>query len=261
VPSSQSAQCQRDTDDDDGSRHLKRAATIPADRRRSPARCVRHAQEVTDQPAWTIFSGPERLRAEYRRLHGRMTDAVAFELPITEEAIDALLEAEGADYKPGQQLPMTAVSPELRDVLIDELTEGAYTLFEADSGRGASGNAVALEIMGHIADAGGVIAVSAAAYTGTQRIYQRLRSAMGRRPLISLGAAVHLAAADLVDRLGTTDLQVHGYGDARTPAPDASYSGEDHFFVVFAHRQDLHSYLVDARGRTHYLGAVARRTI
>jgi hypothetical protein len=216
--------------------------------------------ETPGEPTWTIFEAPQRLRDEYRRLHGRMTDAIAFELPITNEAIDALLEAEGAEYEPGMQLPEWAVSPEVRRAVEECVPDGGYGYYEADSGRGASGYAVALELMGYVADAGGVLALSAAAYKGTRHLYDRLRSTLGRRPLVSLGAALHLAAADLVDRLDPPqEFSVHGCGDARTPAPDASYSGDDHFFIVFSTDRGLHSYLVDAYGRVHYLGQVPIR--
>jgi hypothetical protein len=96
---------------------------------------------------------------------------------------------------------------------------------------------------------------------GVRRLYQRLAKAMGRRPLISLGTAVFLAAADLSERLGTSEFSLHGRGDARTGSPDASYSGDDHFFVIFERRRILFSYLVDARGRVHFQGELAMRNI
>jgi hypothetical protein len=212
---------------------------------------VRHAEEVTE-PQWTIFEGPERLQAEYRRLHGRMTDLVALELPITEEAIEELLESEG-DWEPGSQLPASAVAPDVHAAITELLPDGSFAYFDADSGRGASGYAVALEVMGYVADAGGVLALGAMAFNRTRHLYERLRQRIGRRPLVSLGAAVHLAAADLVDRLGTDEFTLHGRGDARTGSPDASYSGDDRFWVIFERDLTLYVYIVDAYGRVTYL--------
>jgi hypothetical protein len=97
---------------------------------------VRHAHDMTE-PKWTIFEGPERLQEEYRRLHGRMTDLVAFELPITEEAIGQLLESEG-EWEPGSELPASAVAPEVHAAVTELVPENSFCYYDADSGRGAS---------------------------------------------------------------------------------------------------------------------------
>ncbi len=70
-----------------------------------------------------------------------------------------------------------------------------------------------------------------------------------------------LAAADLSERLGTAEFSLHGRGDARTGSPDASYSGDDYFFVIFERQRVLYSYLVDARGRVHFQSQLAMRDI
>jgi hypothetical protein len=60
-----------------------------------------HAVAVTDPKAaeLTIFTLPDLLQGEYRRFHGRMTDVVAFELPITDEGFE-FLESQGSAYQP-----------------------------------------------------------------------------------------------------------------------------------------------------------------
>src|SRR4051812_14168761 len=75
-----------------------------------------------------------------------------------------------------------------------------YEVHDADSGRGASGYALALEIVGLVADAGGAATVGVVAWRTFRRVYDAVRRRTGRRPVISLGAAQFLAAADLVDR-------------------------------------------------------------
>lgn len=216
--------------------------------------------ESATNSEFTIFTGQELLQDQYRKLHGRMTDLVGFELPITDEAIEQLLEAEGDDYVPGRELPATSVSDTLHATVVDALPDDVEArYFEADSGRGASGYAVALELTGYVADVGGAGTILWASALGVRRLYKRLSEALGRRPLISVGTAVYLAAADLSERIGTSDFDLHGRGDARSGSPDASYAGDDHFFVIFERDRVLYSYLIDARGRVHFQGEVQMR--
>lgn len=64
--------------------------------------------------------------------------------------------------------------------------------------------------------------------------------------MVSLGAAEHLAAADLVDRVGAADFELAGSGDMRSNSQDRSFTGGDGFFVVFGTRERLHHYHVTA---------------
>lgn len=224
---------------------------------------VRHAVVVanSEPEELTIFTLPELLQNEYRKYHGRMTDVVAFELPITVEGVD-FLEADESACNAGRELPLSAVSEDLRAVVMNALPEEAHARFyDADSGRGASGYAVALEVAGYVADVFGAGTATWLGAQGVRRLYERIAGRLGRRPLISLGTAVFLAAADLSEKVGAVDFRLHGRGDARTGAPDASFSGEDHFFVIFERDRTLHSYLVDARGRVHYQGTLRMRNI
>ena len=189
-----------------------------------------------------------------------MTDAVGFELPITHEAVGVLLAAEGLEFDSDQQLSSDSVPSEIHEAVVECLPDGANSrYFQADSGRGASGYAVALELAGYIADVGGAGTALWASAVGVRRLYDRLRQAMGRRPLVSMGTAVYLAAADLSERIGTSAFHLHGRGDARSGSPDASYSGDDHFYIIFERDRVLYSYLVDARGRVHFLGELTMR--
>lgn len=216
--------------------------------------------QAAEEPAHTIFTMPELLRDEYRRLHGRMTDVVAFELPITDRAVDELLEAEDGTYQIGREMPDYSVAEDLHAAVLEALPDGAEPrYYDADSGRGASGYAIALELVGFVADVGGASTAAWLTAVGVRRLYERIRKQMGHRPLISLGTAVYLAAADLSERLGSDDFLLYGRGDARSHVLDASYSGDDHFFVFFEKERTLHSYLVDARGRVHYQGELRMR--
>jgi hypothetical protein len=188
------------------------------------------------------------------RPHGRMTTVVAFELPITETAIDQLLAAEARIGKDLDTLPITAIDSSLAQTIDSELAGTKYTLYAADAGRGASGYVVALEIAGYIADIGGALATVTAGIHLTRRLYARLRERLGHPPLVSLGTACFLAAADLCERLSSTDFRLHGAGDTRGGSPDRSYSGNDCFYVIFDRGQDLCFYAVDAYGRVTFLG-------
>jgi hypothetical protein len=123
----------------------------------------------------------------------------------------------------------------------------------ADFGRGASGYAAALQIVEAI---GGVAA--ATLYQGAKKItvaaYRAVRRRLGRRPFVSLGAAKHLATADLIERAGFDDFLLVGAGDVATPPPDQSFTGADQFWVVFERFPDLFVYIVDGAGRCHYMG-------
>lgn len=207
-----------------------------------------------------VLDAPRKLREEYRRGHGRLTDLVAFELPMSSRGVDLQLEAEGEPYDPDATVLGESLEPELLAIVRAEVSaDAAPRLVAADSGRGASGYAVALELQGYIADFGGTVAFGVLAWQQVKRLYDRLTARMGRPPLVSLGAATYLAAADLAGRLGTPDFVLHGATDARSNPPDRSYTGDDNFVVIFERDRRLHTYLVDARGRAHYFGSVQMR--
>jgi hypothetical protein len=188
-------------------------------------------------------------------MHGRMTRRVAFELPITEAAIDFLLEHE-TGYTAPSELPRFAVDDQTLAAIDSEVDPSEYVLMEGDVGRGASGYGVAFELIGRIADVGGVIAFGGAAIATVRRLHQKISERLGRPPLVSLGAACYLAAADFVDRFGTHDFELHGMGDTRLHPPDSAYTGNDCFFVIFQREHDLYFYAVDAYGKTTYLSTV-----
>jgi hypothetical protein len=180
-----------------------------------------------------------------------MTEVVAFELPITDEGIRA---AEADPTEQSSPLSITAIEAGLAETINAELSEQGYALFSADSGRGASGYAVALEIIGVIADVGGATALAVSSIQLTRRLYEKLRNRIGRPPFVSLGTACFLAAAELSERLGHTDFRLHGAGDTRRRPSDSSYTGNDCFYVIFDHGDDLFFYAVDASGKVKYLG-------
>lgn len=61
--------------------------------------------------------------------HGRMTKVVAFELPITDSAIQHLLETE-TDMTTGfQPLPMTSVEAPIAETIQQELGDTPFALY------------------------------------------------------------------------------------------------------------------------------------
>jgi hypothetical protein len=193
--------------------------------------------------------------SQQQETHGRMTNVVAFELPITDSAINLLLEAEtepdmGTWFKP---LPMTAVEAPVAETIQEELGDTPFAIYSGDVGRGASGYGAVLEIANFIATYGGAVAVLAEGAKVVVRLYKKLHERLGHRPLISLGTACYLAAADLSERFPNGDFRLHGFGDTRKQSPDSSYTGFDCFYVVFERDSELFFYAVDARGEVKYL--------
>ena len=136
---------------------------------------------------------------------------------------------------------------------IEHETGLALKFRDADVGRGASGFGAAVEIIGAIAVLGG----AAAAVEHTARLvkwaYHKIASATGGRPWVSLGAAEHLAMADLIDRVDA-EPRLLGSGDMNSNSGDRAFTGGDAFFVVLSTDSELHHYHVSAYGEVHYIG-------
>ena len=124
---------------------------------------------------------------------------------------------------------------------------------DADVGRGASGCGAAVEIVRAIAVVGGASAAVEQAARLVKWAYHKIASTTGGRPWVSLGAAEHLAVADLIDRVGS-EARVLGSGDMCSHSPDRAFTGGDAFFVVLATESELHHYHVSAYGEVHYIG-------
>lgn len=126
-------------------------------------------------------------------------------------------------------------------------------LHDVTVGRGASNLGVAVELLEPIAIVGGASAAVIEAARLVRGCYRRFARRTGRRPLISLGAAEHLALADLVDR-ASGEPTVFRSGDMCTSSPDRQFTGGDAFYVVLATETALHHYHVTAYGELHYIG-------
>jgi 3-oxoacyl-[acyl-carrier-protein] synthase III len=183
-----------------------------------------------------------------------MTSVVAFELPVAEEAVLQHLEEEAIDEARIDEVIPKALDPALTAALAQELAGTEYGLFAADSGRGASGYAVALEVLSIVANFGGATATIAGGIALTSRLYRWLQQRLSQRVKVSLGAACFLAAAHLADRLGQVEFRLHGAGDTRNRPHDFAYTGNDCFYVIFERRLDLFFYAVDAYGDVTPLG-------
>ncbi|MXV89820.1 MAG: hypothetical protein F4004_03995 [Acidimicrobiia bacterium] len=122
-----------------------------------------------------------------------------------------------------------------------------------DAGRGAGYLGIAVEVLEPIATVGGASAAVIEAARFVRWAYRKVAERMGRRPMISLGAAEYLSMAELIDRVGSTPW-VLGSGDMSAHSPDRGFTGGDAFFVVLATESELHHYHVSAYGEVFFIG-------
>ena len=138
---------------------------------------------------------------------------------------------------------------------IEEETGLTLKFREADVGRGASGSGAAVQIVEAVAVAGG--GGAAASIREASRVvrwaYRKIATSTGHRPMILLGAAEHLAMADLIDRMDAVP-RLLGSGDMDSNSQDRAFTGGDAFFVVLATDSELHHYHVSACGEVFYIG-------
>ena len=136
---------------------------------------------------------------------------------------------------------------------IEQETGRSLEFREVDAGRGAGYLGIAVEVLGPVATVGGASAAAVQAARLVTWAYHKIASATGHRPMISLGAAEHLAMADLIDRADSQPRLI-GSGDVCSGSPDKAFTGGDVFFVVLAADTELHSYHVSAYGELSYVG-------
>jgi hypothetical protein len=198
-----------------------------------------------ENPQMTGASGTNAAEAsnEDPRVANRLDPAVVF-------IIDALLDDETDGL---QDPPLTPATARVVEEIGTDLGSRP-TLRPADVGRGASGIGFALQVLEAIDTYGGALALSGSAALGVRRCYRRLRKSAGRAPLISLGAAQFLAAADLVDRIGQEEIRLYGSGGACSQSPDRSFTGGDAFYVILVASRRMHIYVVSAFGEAQYIG-------
>lgn len=194
----------------------------------------------------------EHALQQVRSFHGRSTDAIGIELPLRDGYDDIDFEQTSGDGS----VPLDAVDPALLAEIDAVASNLRYRLFPADAGRGASGQAIAWEVIGHVSDVGGVLALAWGTANGVRLVYRAIAKKLGRRPCVSLGTATFLAAADLCDRLGHDTFELASRGEVVDPPPDFSYTGDNYFFCFFRADARLHSYIVHEFGRVSYLGPI-----
>jgi hypothetical protein len=178
----------------------------------------------------------------------RMSRNVAVVVPISNEQMDALEEGRLED-----------ALKEADAELLAEIEEEAGRQpigRRADVGRGASGVGLAIQFGEALATLGGAAAAIKGTIMAVRAAYPRLSRRLGRLPLVSLGAAEHLAAADFIDRHNTASFTLVGSGDVMSSAPDRGFTGGDAFWIILADTNErLHFYQVDAYGRVTYVEA------
>ena len=136
---------------------------------------------------------------------------------------------------------------------IEQETGRTLEFREADAGRGAGYLGIAVEVLGPVATVGGASAAVVQSARMVRWAYRKIASATGHRPMISLGAAEHLAIADLTDRVDATP-RLLGSGDMNSKSSDRGFTGGDAFFVVLSTESELHHCHVSAYGEVHYIG-------
>jgi hypothetical protein len=115
-------------------------------------------------------------------------------------------------------------------VAAESRAQGAE-LRPVEAGRGASGIAVALTILGIVADTGGTIAFMVGAAKVVKEVWGKLRKTKRGIISISSGAAALLALDGAANRVGSDQVRLVSFGavDAHT---DSSYSEFDAYWVV-----------------------------
>jgi hypothetical protein len=144
-----------------------------------------------------------------------------------------------------------------RDDIEGVLSSGAVTRLRlASCGRGAEILGVAVEVLITAGSLYGGYAAFRDVAVQVLRSYEVVRQRLGRRPLVSLGTARALAAAEVAKRLGHDDFSLLGSGDIATNSPDRSFTGEDAFWVTFYQQATLHVCVVEADGRVQFLSSI-----
>ena len=136
---------------------------------------------------------------------------------------------------------------------IEHETGRSLGIHGVSAGRGASYLGIAVEVLEPLAVVGGSTAAVAEAARFVRWAYHKIANRTGHRPKVSLGAAEHLAIADLIDRV-SSEPHVFGSGDMCSRSPDPSFTGGDAFFVVLTTDSELHHYQVSAYGEVFYIG-------
>jgi hypothetical protein len=177
----------------------------------------------------------------------RLDKAIAFSVPRIPDA------SMPDDQDPQSDLGAALIGADLIESVQKAVGQNAVVRgIRAHKGRGASGLGAALQVLTDVETVATALIFGAHV---SRSAYRALRQRLGYRPNVSLGAAIHLAAADLIDRVNPHELDLFGSGDANDSSPDQSYTGEDAFWVIFSSFPLLYIYIVAANGRVHYMGS------
>lgn len=140
----------------------------------------------------------------------------------------------------------------------DSLRKGAQ-LQPVEAGRGASGVAIALNILGVVADTGGAIAFMAVAAKGTKDVWRRIRKTKQSIISISAGAAALLALDSAASRVDSGQARLVAFGAADHDT-DSSYSEFDLYWVIveLVDSAAIEFYLVSDKGDVIFAGRAGR---
>jgi len=187
-----------------------------------------------------------------RRFVYRITDVPSFALPARAEVLQDL-------YDLGESPEI--VRPEWLDpdalAAIEDI-DGTQ-LRVASAGRGASGVAIALQVVGLVATVGGAYAALAEGARIVKRIWQKLRGTRRGFISVSAGAAAYLAAADAIARAsGSGEVRLLKFGPV-DEQEEWAFSEFDVFFAIFELTDGaLLFYTISNRGGVSFVGSAKR---
>jgi hypothetical protein len=184
----------------------------------------------------------------------RFSPAVCFAIPVRDDRLQEFYDLE----QPPSVVEGSWIDEDSAVIAVETRTHGAE-LRRVEAGRGASGVAVALTILGIVADTGGAIALMVGAAKVVKDVWRKLRKTKRGIISISSGAAALLALDSAVNRLGSDQVRLVSFG-AIDPQADSSYSEFDVYWVVIeaVDAEVIEFYLVSDKGDVTFAGRAAR---
>ena len=167
----------------------------------------------------------------------RMDDAISFAIPATPCA------AQGYYANPSPETAEALVEPDLlnaaRQAAGDDVPVAGV---DASVGRGASAYGAAIQVLITIGALGGGVTTLVQASKVARDVYRALRTRLGYRPNVSLGAATFLAAARPRRPARAHHFTLLGCGDTNNKPPPAGNADgfQEHPWLIVCHRCYLH---------------------
>ena len=184
----------------------------------------------------------------------RFSTSVCFAIPVREDRLSEFYDLE----RPPSIVDPSWIDDDAAAVAMDTGAHGAV-LQPVEAGRGASGVAVALNLVEVVANVGGALAFTAATAKAVKEVWRKLSKT--KRGIISLsaGAAALLAVDSSATRVGDGMVRLIAFGAVDTDA-ESSYSELDVYWAVIeaVDTQVIEFYLISDKGDVSFAGRAAR---